>query len=285
MRVSCPPAFPLFRRRPNACRPVLGGGRFAHRAILAAAAIAGLTTFPLPAAKLHAAEPAGWYGRLDLGREQGTDATFRDWNCGGGDPAAVPLYGCLARADGDYGAALAVSGGIGYRIDERFRVDLTLGWRPQFRFAGEANFPVSGGQAVRGDVSTLTGMVSGYLDLAPLLPFDLGRFEPFIGAGIGVSRNRLDGTTLAFPAIPQIVQTPGGSWTGFAWTATAGTAIRLAPRLALEVAYRYTDLGRVESDRGDATRYRTSGTIPLPIDGTRSDLASHGVSIGLRYAF
>lgn len=285
MRVPCPPAIPRIGPPPGPARSTGGGPRFARYAILAAAAIAGLTTFPLTGGFLHAAEAPGWYGRVDLGWEAGADATFRDWNCAGTDPAAVPLYGCLARADGGYGSSPALSGGIGYRIDEHFRVDLTLGWRPQFRFSGDANFPVTGGQAVRGDVSTLTGMVTGYLDLAPLLPVDLGPFEPFVGAGIGVSRNRLDGTTLSFPSIPQIVTTPGGTWTGFAWTATAGTAIRLAPNLALEIAYRYTDFGRVETDRGDATRYRISGTVPLPIDGTRSDLASHGIAIGLRYGF
>ena len=251
--------------------------RFTYFAILAGLAAAAIG----PAA----AEPSGWYGRIDLGWETGTSARFQDWNCGGSDPAAVPLYGCLARANGEFGPSVALGGGIGYRIDERFRVDLTLGWRPQFRFEGQANFPVQGGQPVDGDVSTLTGMVNGYLDLAPLLPVDLGPFQPFVGAGIGVSRNRLDRTTLAFPAIPQIVATPGGTTTSFAWTATAGTGIRLGDGLTLEIAYRYTDFGRVESDRGDATRFRTSGTVPLPIDGTAADLRSHGVSVGLRYAF
>lgn len=285
MPVLRPPARPNPHAAARDRRSAFGSGRFARCAILAAAACAGLTAIPLPPAFLHAAEAPGWYGRVDLGWEAGGDATFRDWNCSGTDPAAVPLYGCLARADGGYGSSAALSGGIGYRIDPHFRIDLTLGWRPQFRFSGDANFPVAGGQAVRGDVSTLTGMVTGYLDLAPLLPVDLGPFEPFVGAGIGVSRNRLEGNTLSFSAIPQVVTTPDGTWTGFAWTATAGTAIRLGPQIALEIAYRYTDFGRVESDRGAATRYRPSGTVPLAIDGTRSDLSSHGIAIGLRYAF
>lgn len=259
--------------------------RFAYWLILAVAATAGLTT-RIPLVQVAAAaERSGWYGRLDLGWEKGTSAAFHDWHCAGTDPAAVPLYGCLARADGEFGQSVAAGGGIGYRFDERFRVDLTLGWRPQFRFRGQADFPVSGGQPVEGDVSTLTGMVNGYVDLAPFLPLDLGPFRPFVGAGAGVSRNRLDRTTLSFPGIPQIVTTPGGTTNGFAWTVTAGTGIRLTQDLTLEIAYRYTDFGKVESDRGDATRLRTSGTIPLPIDGTEAKLRSHGVSIGLRYAF
>ncbi|BBK30675.1 opacity protein-like surface antigen [Stella humosa] len=259
--------------------------RFAYCASLAAIAVLGLTPLPFLATKVATAEPPGWYGRVDAGFETGTSARFRDWNCGGTDPAAIPLYGCLARASGDFGRSAAFGGGIGYRIDERFRIDLTVGWRPGFGFDGQANFPVAGGQAVDGEVSTLSGMVTGYLDLAPLVALDLGPFQPFVGLGAGVSRNRLDRTTLSFPGISQTVTTPGGTSTGFAWTATAGTGIRLTDALTLEIAYRYTDFGRVDSDRGDATRVRTSGTVSLPIDGTRSDLASHGISIGLRHAF
>ncbi|MCC7276355.1 MAG: porin family protein [Alphaproteobacteria bacterium] len=232
-----------------------------------------------------AADSAGWYGRLDVGWERATDARFRDWNCGGTDPAAIPLYGCLARAAGDFGRSVALAGGIGYRLSGLFRVDATLGWRPGFRFDGQADFPVAGDQSVRGDVSALTGLVTGYVDLAPLVPIDLGRFRPFVGAGVGISRNRLDRTTLSFPTIPQQVTTPGGTTTSFAWTVAAGTGIILDDGLTLEIAYRYTDLGRVETERGYAVRQRPSGTILLPIDGTRADLRSHGVSVGLRYAF
>jgi opacity protein-like surface antigen len=77
------------------------------------------------------------------------------------------------------------------------------------------------------------------------------------------------------------VQTPGGSWTGFAWTATAGTAIRLAPRLALEVAYRYTDSAGWKRPRRPPTT--ASGFIHCR--SAARALTSHGVSIGLRYAF
>ena len=275
-----------FSRRPDRLpNRRLPTGRFAYPVILAAASLAGLTA-PGPSRSIAAAaEPSGWYGRIDLGWENGTSARFRDWNCAGTDPAAVPLYGCLARGKGDFGQSPAVGGGIGYRFDDRFRIDLTLGWRPQFQFQGQANFPVSGDQSVTGDVSTLTGMVSGYVDLAPFLPMDLGPFLPFVGAGAGASRNRLDRTTLSFPSIPQIVATPGGTATSFAWTATVGTGIRIDDGLTLEIAYRYTDFGKVESDRGDATRFRPSGTVALPIDGTKASLRSHGIAIGLRHAF
>lgn len=227
----------------------------------------------------------GWYGRIDAGWERAGDAAFRDWNCGGTDPAAVPLYGCLARADGGLGASPVLAGGIGYRVSALARVDLTLGWRPGFRFDGQANFPVTGDQSVTGGVSTLTGLVSGYLDLAPLIAADLGPFRPFVGGGIGISRNRADPMELRFPAIPQRVTTPGGAVTAFAWTVTAGTGIEIDDGLTLEIAWRYSDLGHVETARGGALRERPTGEVTLAIDGTRAPLRSHGLTIGLRRAF
>lgn len=233
----------------------------------------------------QAGDKPGWYGRLDLGHDWSTDATFRDWNCGGSDPAAVPLYGCAARGAGDFGRSVAIGGGIGYRFTEVLRADATIGWRPGFRFKGQANFPVSGDQSVTGDVDALTGLVTGYVDLAPLLRLDLGPVKPFVGAGIGLSRNRQDGMTLYFPTIPQRVTTPGGERWDFAWTVTAGVGFALSDAATLEIAWRYTDFGKAETDRGDALRVRPSGELVLPIDGTEAKLRAHGISVGVRYAF
>ena len=232
-----------------------------------------------------AADKPGWYGRLDLGHDWASGSTFRDWNCGGSDPKAVPLYGCAARAAGDVGTSVALSAGIGWRFSDILRADATIGWRPGFTFKGQANFPVSGDQSVTGDVDALTGLVSGYVDLAPLLRLDLGPVKPFVGAGIGLSRNRTDGMTLSFSSIPQRVTTPGGERWDFAWMVTAGIGFALSEAATLEIAWRYTDFGKAETDRGDALRVRPSGELVLPIDGTEATLRAHGVSIGLRYAF
>jgi opacity protein-like surface antigen len=51
------------------------------------------------------------------------------------------------------------------------------------------------------------------------------------------------------------------------------------------LAYRYTDLGTVQTDAGSATIVRPAGTKTLDIAGTQSALKTHGAMLSLRYAF
>ena len=253
----------------------------------------GLAVFGLAAAGLvsgglaagAAAADSGVYLRADLSYDWSRSTAYTDWTCDSREPARVPLYGCDARAAGDFGGSAGLSAGVGYRFTPLLRADATLAYRPGWRFSGEANFPISGGQPVYGDATTLTGMVSGYLDLAPLVPGGLGRFQPYVGAGIGLSYNRSEMVEMAFPALDQRVDTPSGWHTSLAWHLTAGTGIALTEALTLDVAYRYTDLGRVMTEAGDAPRWRAGRLRVLSIDGTEARLRAHGVQVGLRYAF
>ncbi|MGQ9368667.1 outer membrane protein [Azospirillum sp. ST 5-10] len=232
-----------------------------------------------------AAADGGVYLRADLSYDWSRSTRFHDWNCAGTDPRRVELFGCDARAAGDFGGTAGFGAGIGYRLSPLLRIEAALAYRPGWRFAGDANFPISGDQPVRADATTLTGLVNGYLDLAGLVPGGLGRFQPYVGGGVGVSRNRTDGMDMRFPVLDQRVTTPSGWHTSFAWQLTAGTGVALSESLTLDVAYRYTDFGRVMTEDGEAPRWRAGSLRVLDIDGTEARLRSHGVQVGLRYAF
>ena len=203
------------------------------------------------------------------------------------------LYGCGTGGDGapyrsvgDFGTVQAVEVGLGY-VTGAARFELLVEYRPRFAFEGRANFlaPESR-QSVSADLSSVSGMLAVFVDLAGLGLPRPGPFAPFVGAGIGAAHTRIGKTTMTFPATTTTV--PGGSRVGLAWMATAGVALALDERVTLDLAWRYTDLGEVRTGRGAGrVVWRDGSREPLPLDlaPTRARLAGHGVRLSLRYAF
>ena len=101
-----------------------------------------------------------------------------------------------------------------------------VGISPALRVQGPSELPgarePAGGSA---DLSSVSGMLAGFVDLAGLGLPKPGPFAPFVGAGIGVAHTRIGKTTMTFPETTTTV--PGGSRTELAWMATAGLAVVL----------------------------------------------------------
>jgi opacity protein-like surface antigen len=213
---------------------------------------------------------AGWYLRGDIGMSnqqlkgihniQMDTATNLRWLDSGGFDSA-PFFGI----------------GVGYQYNW-LRIDLTGEYR------GKAGFRALDTHVVGGANQTneYTATKSEVLVLANVYA-DLGTWwhvTPFIGAGIGVTRNQID----HYRDNNAIAN--GGGWadTGvkwnFAWAAHAGLAYQVTPAFTVELAYRYLSLGSAV----------TADTINL--DGTNSilnnptsfnNITSHDLKFGARW--
>ena len=189
------------------------------------------------------------YLRVGLGLDRPAETRFTDRDCSSTSPAA--LYGCGRGGEG--------------------RANLLEPGRRQ---------------SVAAELSTLSGMLAVYVDLAALGVPELSPVGPFIGGGVGIVRTRIGETRMTFPKTTTIV--PGASRTDAAWMLTAGVALALDERLTLDLAWRYTDLGEVRTGRGAGrVVWRDGSRQPLPLDfaATRARLRSHGLRLSLRYAF
>ena len=241
-----------------------------------------------------AAEPAAadWYLRAGIGLDRAGTTIFTDKDCSSASPTA--LYGCGTGGDGapyrsvgDFGTVIPLELGLGYTMTSAARLEVLVEYRPRFAFKGRANFlsPESR-QSVAADLSSFAGMVAAYIDLPGLGVPNLGPFGPFVGAGLGVVRTRIGQTRMTFPATTTIV--PGASRTDLAWMVTAGVAAALGERVTVDLAWRYTDLGAVQTGRGAGrVIWRDGSREPLPLDlaPTRAKLAGHGFRMSLRYSF
>ena len=114
----------------------------------------------------------------------------------------------------------------------------------------------------------------------------LGPFSPFIGAGGGLSRIDIDETQMEFPKTATLV--PGGQRVNLAWMLGAGFAASPGENVTLDLAWRYTDYGAVETGRARGRIVWHDGNRdPLEINfaETRADLRGHGLMLSLRHVF
>ena len=234
-----------------------------------------------------------YYARAGLGISHPAETAFTDRDCSSESPAA--LYGCGPGRDGApyrssrgaFGTLAALEAGLGYAVSSALRLEVVVDYRPSFEFDGRANFLDPGRrQSVAADVSSLSGTVAAYVDRPGPVLGKVGALGFFVGAGVGIAHNRIDETHMTFPATTTVV--PGGNRSGFAWMLTAGVGMPLRERTTLEFLWRYSDLGEVQTGRGQGrVIWRDGRRAPLPLDlaETQADLRSHGLRFSLRYAF
>ena len=257
-----------------------------HSRLAAVAAYASMALCP------GVADAGELYLRGGIGLDRSGDAAFTDIDCSSTVPAA--LYGCGQDSDGaprrslgDFGETAVLELGLGYARGGAMRYEMTVEHRPSYSFEGHANFLAPDRQqSVAADVSSVSGMLAAFADFPALAPRGRTAITPYVGAGVGVVRNRIGMTTMTFPATTTGVRS--GSRTGLTWMVTAGVTLPLNERLGLDMAWRYTHLGEVRTGRGEGgVEWRDGSREPIPIDfaPTQARIRSHGLRLSLRYSF
>ena len=107
---------------------------------------------------------------------------------------------------------------------------------------------------------------------------------PFIGAGIGASRNTISnfmdqGATQSGATILSTTYFDTGSKWNFAWALYAGLGYQVTPGLTLEMTYRYVDLGKATT----GTPHAFDGTVIPTSPFVFNNITSNDVMIGMRW--
>lgn len=171
------------------------------------------------------------------------------------------------------GSSAIVGMGLGYHINDHLRTDATLGYRGWYRV--NASEPVSGTTfGAEADIKSLVGLLNIYYDIG-----HYNVFTPYVGGGVGFSNNKVESTALTLGGTG-IGNIDSHTNTSFAWQFGAGTAVDITPSIALDIGYRYVDMGTAQT--GDMATI--SGT---PISGatTKGNLHANEVQAGIRVNF
>ncbi|MGE5536371.1 MAG: outer membrane protein [Acidobacteriota bacterium] len=251
--------------------------------ILTFGAALALTATQVRAADLTVPRPvveefSGWYLRGDIG--------FSNQRVGRLFNINYNNFDSVTNIDKSFDSGPIFGVGVGYYVNNWLRFDVTGEYRGKTNFHG-FDIGVNGGVGVADDRYTAsksewTFLFNGYVDLGTWY-----RITPFIGAGIGASRNTISN----FGDISACANTCaiGGSdafagsaskW-NFAWALYAGLGYQLSPDVALELAYRYIDLGNART--GDLIAFDGTNNLNNPMEFHH--LTSQDIRLGLRVNF
>lgn len=185
--------------------------------------------------------------------------------------------------DGDFDSAPIGGVGIGYQFNKWLRSDVTAEFRGKANFRALDSFTDDTTGAVVG-TNAYTATKSEWLLLANAY-VDLGDFNgimPYVGAGIGASRNTIANFNDAN------VTAGGGGWApkdskwDLAWALHAGVGYAVTERLTMDLGYSFVHLG--DGKTGEAQNYDPA--FSRPNDGFAfKDIYSHDLKLGLRYRF
>ena len=220
----------------------------------------------------------GWYLRGHIGMANQTlghldnvlfsTATTLE-NLDPGNFAAVPTFGL----------------GIGYRHNENLRFDLTGEYRGKSSFSALQFYDTDGDPTTTGDQGTdeYTAQKSEWLFLVNGY-YDIGTWHgvtPYVGAGIGASRNTISGFRDVNTVTNGVAYGATASKWNLAWALHAGLGFQATDNLAIDLGYSFVSLGSARS--GDLVTYSGTSTVDNPMHF--KDLYSHDVKLGLRYSF
>jgi len=243
--------------------------------LLATASIACLGM----ATSATAHDDAGWYLRGNAGY-----GTHTDMDLTGGMVSGQ--HGNGLQSEGNVAASL----GLGYDFGNNWRLELD-GASLWTDFGSISQIP-----ATIAKLRTNTGMINAIYDFD-----DFGRWEPYVGAGIGIVQAKADLAAQDFlspgpvanPACPGTRANffaqlePESCYvtdkdTALGYQLLAGLGYDISDNLKWDTHYRYLDAGKLDFD-GTRIVQRTGASSPISV--AASGVGAHSLMTGFRYLF
>ena len=173
--------------------------------------------------------------------------------------------------------------GVGYKVNNWFRADVTGEYRGNSQFFGTDRLTFPGGfgtDTYHATKSEWVVLANAYVDLGTWW-----YITPFIGAGVGGARVGIANFTdqgianNGAGALPGLVFGDNLSKWNLAWAIHAGLAYKVSPNFTVELAYRYLDMG--DGLTGDLRAFDGANNVVNPT--TFKNITSHDLKLGVRW--
>ena len=182
----------------------------------------------------------------------------------------------------DLGTGSAFGFSVGKYLTNSFRLELEAIKRTGYEFdARDTDLPRFIDNA---KIETHALFVNGFYDFQPFTMSNTA-ITPYLGGGVGISRNKMGTIVRHNNGIPNGVTVDGDTINQFAYKLSAGTLVSITEQLSLDVNYQYVNLGAfkggtersVNGVRNPATDYQR---------GTNGgDIKTQELMVGLQYTF
>jgi opacity protein-like surface antigen len=169
--------------------------------------------------------------------------------------------------------------GVGWQALHWLRFDLTGEYRGDALFVASDSYTDigfgDGTNEYQADIKSWLGLANAYIDMG-----NWCGVTPYIGAGIGFATLSVEGIRDVNTHTSGVGFGADHTNTNFAYAFYAGASFDVTPEVALDLSYRWANLGDAQS-----------GTVTA-FDGTQSingvfvrDITSNDVMLGMRYKF
>jgi opacity protein-like surface antigen len=212
----------------------------------------------------------GWYLRGDIGFSNQRVDRLNNVLDTVGAPTSVQRN--------SFGTAGIFGLGVGYKVNNWFRADVTGEYRGNSQFFGTDHLTYAGPSF---GVNTYNATKSEWVVLGNAY-VDLGTWwcvTPFIGAGVGGARVAINNFTDTNTPTGGVAFGDSHSKWNLAWAVHAGVAYKVTPNFTVELAYRYLDMG--DGLTGDLRRFDGINDVVNPT--TFKNITSHDLKLGVRW--
>ncbi|QZP17796.1 outer membrane beta-barrel protein [Methylophilales bacterium] len=186
-----------------------------------------------------------------------------------------------ALQNDDLGTGSAFGFSLGKYLTDSFRLELEAIKRTGYEYDGRAiPFPTF---TYNTKIQTESLFINGFYDFQP---FNMSNtaITPYLGGGVGISRNKMGTTVFRNNGIPSGSTIDGDTINQFAYKLSAGTLVSITEQLSLDVNYQYVNLGAFKG----GTEFSNNG-VRFPLDRQRGinggDIKTQELMVGLQYKF
>jgi opacity protein-like surface antigen len=182
----------------------------------------------------------------------------------------------------DLGTGSAFGFSVGKYLTDSFRLELEAIKRTGYEFdARFVNFPTN---TLEAKIETHALFINGFYDFQPFTISNTA-ITPYLGGGVGISRNKMGTTVQDINGIPTGTTLDGNTINQFAYKLSAGTLVSLTEQLSLDVNYQYVNLGAFKG----GTEFSRDGVRFPVFDNQRGinggDIKTQELMVGLQYTF
>jgi len=184
----------------------------------------------------------------------------------------------------DLGTGSAFGFSVGKYLTDSFRLELEAIKRTGYDF--DVNVSTAGFTqfSEKAKIQTEALFINGFYDFQ-LFSIRNTAITPYLGGGVGISRNKMGTIEDNINGIPTGLTFDGNTINQFAYKLSAGTLVSLTEQLSLDVNYQYVNLGAFKS----GTEVNFNGVRRPDLDYQRGtnggDIKSQELMVGLQYTF
>ena len=182
----------------------------------------------------------------------------------------------------DLGTGSAFGFSVGKYLNDNFRLELEATKRTGYDL--DARLTKNSTFSSNAKIQTVALFVNGFYDFQPFTISNTP-ITPYVGGGIGISRNKTGTDVSSTNGIPNGVSTVGDTSNQFAYKLSAGTLVSLTDQLSLDVNYQYVNLGEFE----EGTEVYRDGLRRADLDAQKGanggEIKTQELMVGLQYTF